>query len=246
MKKSFLFVFALALLFACNKNEEDSYDNYLKSLGIYEKTGEGATDFQVNLDNGNIVVPEVTSGDLVTFSDGDRVIVYYSNLSELPETNDGQEINSAVHYIEDILTKDVITITSEISDSIGNDAIHVHEDDIWISKNFLNIYFSYLGNSRVHYLNMIKYPNDSLDTDGRLIMELRHNDNNDYPAYAYDGLVSFDMNSLQQPGIDSLPVLVKVFDLYGDTVYWRDTYFFNSSSASSKMVEIQNQGTLTR
>jgi hypothetical protein len=229
----------MALLIACNKNE-DKYDNYLKSLGIYEKTGDGATDFQINLDNGNIVVPESTSGDLITYNDGDRVIVYYSSLSELPETNDGQEIQSVVHYINDILTKDVITISSEISDSIGNDAIHVHEEDIWISNNFLNIYFSYLGYNRVHYLNLIKNPNDSVDVDGRLILEFRHNDNNDYPSYAYDGLVSFDMNSLQQPGIDSLPLVVKVFDLYSDTIFWKDTYHFESENESSKMVEIQS------
>lgn len=239
MKKSFFFVLLLALAFACNKND-DNYTYYIKSLGIYEKTGDAATDFQINLDNGNILIPERVADNLVRFNNGDRVIVYYSSLSELPDTYDGEEIKSEVHYINDILTKDVITISPEISDSIGNDAIHVHKEDIWISKNYLNIYFSYLGHSRIHYLNMIKYPNDSLDADGRLLLEFRHNDNNDYPSYAYDGLVSFDMNSLQLPGIDSLPLVVKVSDIYGQTIYWKDTYHFENNNESSKRIEIQN------
>jgi hypothetical protein len=241
MKKIFLFVAVLSLVFACSKYE-NNYKNYQKSLGVYEITGEDAIDFQINLDNGNVVIPAETSGYQSEYDDGDRVIVYYSKHSDETDSIDEQVINSEIHQIDKILTKEVITLTDEIADSIGNNAIHVHGEHIWISKNFLNIYFSYYGGSQTHYVNMIKYPNDSLDDDGRMVLEFRHNNNNDYLNYVYDGLVSFDMNSLQKHDIDSLPIVVKVIDYYGEPLVWRETYYFNQTSESSKIVTIQNSG----
>ena len=133
-------------------------------------------------------------------------------------------------------------LTDEVADSIGNNRIHVHEKDIWISNNFLNIYFSYYGGNQVHYLNMIKHPNDSVDVDGRLVMEFRHNDNGDSYSYPYDGIVSFDMNSLYKSGMDSLPFVVNVKDWYGDTLVWKETYYYNQLNETGKKVEIQNLG----
>lgn len=241
MKKSILFILVLTIVFACSK-DQDKYEIYYKSLGVYEITGDGDADFRINLDNGSILIPGEIAGDLNKYDDGERVITYYSKLTEPDQPEEGQELNSAIHYINDILTKDVISITEENADSLGNDAIHVHEEDIWISNNFLNIYFSYFGANQVHFINMVKYPNDSVDAEGRLMMEFRHNSNNDYPSYAYDGLVSFDMNSLYEEGIDSLPIVVRVIDYYNDTLNWKDTYHFNSIGDSSKLVEVKNPG----
>ncbi len=245
MKNYFLYLAAVTLLFACSKNDFE-YDNYHNRLGVYEKTGEGREDFQVNLDDGDVVIPTEISGNIGEYNDGDRVIVYYSWLSDGSDLDNDSVIHSAVHGIDKVLTKDVITLTEEISDSIGNNTIHVHEKDIWISNNFLNIYFSYYGRDQVHYLNMIKYPNDSLDADGRLVMEFRHNNNGDSFSYPYDGLVSFDMNSLYKQGIDSLSIAVKVDDFYDGSFIWTDTYYFNQMSESSKRIEFQNSSEFIR
>lgn len=244
MKKQFLFLLAIALILACSK-DEDEYDNYKLNLGIYENTGDGETDFQVNLDNGDIVVPGKVSSDLFKFNDGERVLVYYTPLENDSES-DNQTINSAIHYVEEILTKGIITLTDDITDSIGNTPIHVHEEDIWFSKHYLNIYFSYYGYDRTHYLNMIKYENDSVDDEGRLFLEFRHNDNGDYYSYAYDGLVSFDMNSLHTVGSDSLPITVKVEDFDGEVLLWKGTYYFDETAAENKMIEFQNKSSLVR
>lgn len=239
MKKNALFILAAVLLFACNK-DEDGYDNYHQRLGIYELTGEGTTDFQVNLDDGNVLIPTETSGNFSGFENGERVLALYSTITSTTNTDGNELINSGIHLLESVLTKNVITLTDEIADSIGNNTIHVHEEDIWFSKNYLNVYFSYYGRDKIHYLNMIKYPNDSLDADGRLVLELRHNSNDDLQSYAYDGFVSFDMNSLKQPGVDSIPIVVKVLDYYEDSVFWKDTYYFEENTLSTKMVDVEN------
>ncbi len=245
MKNKILILLTFALAFACSL-DEDGYENNYYSLGVYESTGDGITDFQVNLDNGNVLIPIEISDYLLKYNNGARVIVYYSMLNDDSELNENRMINSAIHQIEEVLTKGVIVLTNEISDSIGNDPIHVYKDDIWISNNFLNIFFSYYGYNQTHYLNMIKYPNDSLDDEGRLILEFRHNNNDDFYNYEYDGLVSFDMTSLQTPGIDSLPLVVKVIDYEGDSIFWKDTYHFSKIIGISKNVEFQNKNSLIK
>jgi hypothetical protein len=245
MENKILIVLTLAFVFA-SCLDDDGYENYYYSLGVYDSTGDGIADFQVNLDNGSVLIPVEISGNLKKYDDEARVIVYYTMLNDDSGSNDTLMINSKIHQIEEVLTKDVIVLTDEISDSIGNDPIYVHEEDIWISKNFLNVYFYYYWYNQVHYVNMIKYPNDSVDDEGRLLLEFRHNSNNDPYDYTNDGLVCFDMNSLQRPGIDSLPFVVKIIDYEGDSMFWKDTYYFNESIGFSKNVEIQNNGSLIK
>lgn len=241
MKNGILFVLTLTLVFACTL-DDDGYENYYYSLGVYESTGDRIADFQINLDNGNVLIPAEISENLLKYDNDQRIIVYYTILDDgSSESSDNQMINAAIHEMEEILTKGVIELTEEISDSIGNDPIHVHEEDIWISNNFLNIYFSYLGYNQTHYVNMIKYPNDSLDNEGRLVLEFRHNDNNDYYDYEYQGLVSFNMNSLQTAGVDSLPLVVKVMDYDGDSIFWKATYYFDEIIGFSKNLEIKSR-----
>lgn len=239
MKKRMLFLLVIAVVFACNK-DEDRYDNYRKSLGVLEIINEESNEFQINLDNGNILIPDGSYGDLSDYVNDDRVFAYYSEISSITEPDGNKLITTSIHFLDNILTKNVIVITDENADSIGNNRIHVHEEDIWLSQNFLNIYFSFYGGSTTHFLNLVKYPNDSTDADGRLILELRHNANNDHNGYAYDGLVSFNMNSLQQPNVDSLPFVVKVYDYYEDYILWKGTYYFDKQVISTRIIEDQN------
>lgn len=235
MKNLLLFALLSALLISCNK-DESSYDNYWQSLGIYELTGDGSTDFQILLDNGNTVVPvEITQNSYVP-EDGDRVFIYFSIIQEISGDDGKITYNAAIHSIQGILTKDVITLTEENADSIGNDPIYVDSNDIWFTKNYLNIYFSYYANQQIHYVNLIKYPNDSIQSDGRLILEFRHNANSDEIYYLYNDMVAFDMNSLYKDGVDSIPFLVKVIDYNSDTLEWENTYYFDNPPTSSKII----------
>lgn len=244
MKKIALFLLGAAMLYSCSK--DNGYDNYHRKLGIYEIEDAESGSYQIILDNGDVLLSEESSGNYSSYVDGDRIVVNYSKISSTSLEDGTEIINSAIHYIEKVLTKDVITLSNEIADSIGNNTIHVHEEDFWFSNNFLNVYFSYYGYNQVHYINLIKYENDSVDSDGRLILELRHNKNNDLPQYAYDGFASFDMNSLYQPGMDSIPIVVKVNDYYVGTVSWNSTYYFNTQHKSTKVVDTENLNILIK
>ena len=242
--KKFVWVISITvILFSCNKDEEKTYPNYWKSLGVFESTGSGDTEYIINLDNGNVIVPKESNVYTDYYNTGDRVKVLYSIYSE-QETDTNKNYSAVVHDLRSVLTKDVITLTDDIADSINNDPIHVHEEDIWFSKNYLNIYFNYYGYQETHYINLIKFPNDSVDADGNLVLEFRHNGNNDYMTYVYDGIVSFDMNSLYQPSLDSLPIVVKVNDYDGDSLIWKGTYYFTEQEKSAKSVDISSKKAL--
>lgn len=239
MKKILLIAIAAILLVSCNTKDE-RYDNYWTSLGVYETTKDNALGFQIALDNGNYVIPKEITDGAHSLEDGTRVVIYYSIINEEAGANENLIISAALHQIDDVLTKNVIEISEEIADSIGNDPIHVHSEDIWISNNYLNIYFSYYGGGRIHYINMIKFPNDSTDAEGNLILEFRHNNNGDYPSHAYDGFVSFDLNNLQSLEVDTLPIVVRVTDYDGYELEWKDTYNFNSPNNASRIMNYEN------
>ena len=231
MKKIILALIAGVVLISCEK--EEGYNNYSSRLGTFEETGEGSKDYHIILDNGTTLVPFENSTSKGNFSPNERVIAFYSKVSE---DSDGELINAAIHSIDDVLTKDVVTLTGENQDSIGNNTIHIHEEDIWISNNYLNFYFSYLGYNKTHYVNLIKYPNDSINDEDRLILEFRHNNNDDFQNYEYTGIVSFDLNSLPQTSSDSVTFVVKIQDYFAGEVYWNGTYYPALEQASFREI----------
>jgi hypothetical protein len=225
MKKLIFSFIAVAILAACS-NDDEGYDNYRQGIGMFEVMGEGTGEYQIKLDDGDLVVPNEHVAAPGDFAEGDRVLVLYSSINEEAGEGEITIFKSDIHDIDPVLTKGVIDITEAIADSIGNDPIHVHKEDIWFGSNYLNLSYAYLGAEKVHYLNMVKFENDSVDANGNLILELRHNANDDYLAYEYRGIVSFDMNSLYKDGMDSIPVVVKIADYDGDTLEWVSTYHF--------------------
>lgn len=234
MKKLILFLFSLTAILACdNDTYEPEYDNYWISLGIYETTSQNSSGFQISLDNGDTIIPLKLADGLSDFEDDARVQVYFSILEE---TSDTAILNSAILDMQEIILKDVLTLSDENTDSIGNDPVQLTEENIWISKNFINIYCQYNGGTTNHYFNLVKYENDSTDEDGRLILEYRHNSNGEEKTLEYEALISFDLNSITPSETSSLPLLIKVVDYNGDTLLWEDTYYPDLEVLSSPII----------
>ena len=227
MKKLVVAVVLLLTIFlACNK--EDKMPEW-SAIGTVEKTDEALDDFEILLDAGDRLIPNKTiyNND---FENGDRILVYYSIINSLG--NDTYDVD--LYDIDRILTKDVIQLTEAIQDSIGNDPVYINEDNVWISDKYLNFIFSYYGGYETHYINLVKLYGNTHTEDGRLILELRHNAHNDYAERIFNGVVSFDLESLKEPDLDSLEFLVRVNKYDDDTLEWEGTYTFNSELKSLK------------
>jgi hypothetical protein len=143
-----------------------------------------------------------------SINDGDRVFAYFS-LIEKPNPK-GIDYIIDIYSIEKLLFKQIIEITDEIADSIGNDEMSVQ--NLWIARDYLNLNFKFYSNDKNHYINLIRYPGD-LPTD-TVKLEIRHNSNGDNGNYQATGFVSFDLKTLKNEVADSvvLQVSAKEYD----------------------------------
>jgi len=215
-----ILVFGGSFLFSCSKEEEQV--DYWYSYGTYIKSETSTLGFVIDLDSGKELIPDHVSYIETGVKDSSRVIVSYSIVTETDSTT-----NANVEEIVGILTKNILQLTEENKDSIGNDGVIVSENDIWFSENHLNVVFTYYYYGKKHFINLVKPIGEQFDADGNQILEFKHNDNDDYLNYAYSGIVSFDMESLHQEGMDSINILFKSMD-YDSTLFtWKGTYHFN-------------------
>ncbi len=73
------------------------------------------------------------------------LICLYFNLLE--EKKEGYDYNAKVQYIENILTKSVIPMDEQTTDSIGDDRINIV--DMWLGGGYLNIEFQLFGTQNI-------------------------------------------------------------------------------------------------
>ncbi|MFV0506827.1 MAG: hypothetical protein ACK5L5_09005 [Bacteroidales bacterium] len=198
MKKNFFIcAVALVVLFTACNNDED-YDEVYYSIGTLSVDGDSNIK-AIDSDLGNVI--NATNSPKTDLNDGDRAYVQYINLENVAGREDSV-YNADFIYVDGILTKDIIEINERNADSIGNDKIYL--DNAWFSKGYLNIEFSFWGDSQTHFINMVgdnslfstsKSANDKSATD-TIYLELRHNAYNDYNRTIMSGLASFRLKSL--------------------------------------------------
>jgi hypothetical protein len=155
----------------------------------------------------------------VSKTDDSTIIVADDNMRFLVQ-NAGSLIDYVieVYNYSKVLYKPVIDLTGANADSIGNDPLEIW--DIWVAKNYLNLNFEYYGNDQVHLINLVRLPgNTSSDT---IELEVRHNDKQDAEMALMKGFVTFNLESLQKEGADSVYLHVKAKE-YNSRVY--DKYF---------------------
>lgn len=229
LKISLTLVLLLSLIFVgCNDEEQE---DLWYSYGTYVETDENSNGFEIKLDDGSQLIP--LSVDFVgnDVTENSRVFVLYSINTKTDST-----VNANVKEVSEILTKGVLQLTEENEDSIGNDGIIVYEDDLWFSQNHFNVMFSYYGYGTIHFINLVKPLGDQTDEDGRQILEFRHNANGDYPGRYVNSVVSFDMWSLHEDGMDSINFVFRSVDYNNIDFSWEGTFYFNDSIKIKNMV----------
>jgi hypothetical protein len=211
MRKSLIFVCIIVtvyLITACNKQEEV----YYSTLGIIHITDESVI---IESDKGTMLLVNDWDKIGLPLNDGDRVIAYFTLVDKTSPA--GIDLVIDIYNIEKVLFKPVIELTSEIADSIGDDALTVYS--LWLERDFLNLSFLYYGGEKKHYINLIRYPG-GIPTD-TIELEIRHNSNDDGGINSYNGFVSFDLRSLQNTVSDSMILRIKARD-YSNQNYMKN------------------------
>lgn len=210
-----LIICFLTVLTSCLKDTDTIWFSY----GTYYETNEINEGFVVRLDNGSTLIPSTVWYVEPEVKDSTRVHVSYAIKNEFENEIIGKDLSVA-----SILTKEIIQLDSLNEDSIGNDPVIINE--MWFSENHVNIIFSFYRYANIqHYINLVKPINSAFTEDNRLILEFRHNANNDNQDYLQQAMVSFNMLNVLEPDIDSLPLVINYIDYARDTNSINATYY---------------------
>ncbi|MCD8079375.1 MAG: NigD-like protein [Bacteroides sp.] len=153
--------------------------------------------FYFEFDDGNTLYPN--DGSVLRnydAQDGQRVFVYYDLLEEKV---DGYTYHGDIRLIQNILTKNIIPLTEETEDSIGDDRINAIE--ILIAGGYVNISFQYYGThteDKKHMLNLVQNETIEYPESDYIPLEFRHNAYNDYPSRIGWGYVCFNLETIEE------------------------------------------------
>lgn len=210
--------------------DDDGYslDKYSLALATVHPIDADSKTYYLTLDDGTTLWP--AASNVIYSPRGDqRVIVNYTLLSDqIGEYDHYAKING----IQEILTKDVIDLTSANEQEVGNDPIKIL--DLWTGDNYLNIHFGInVGGAKTHTINLVKNKltaPPSINEDGTIELELRHNKNGDEEKYGLKNYAAFDLRPLQIAGKDSVKITIKMTDYDNETKIYSVTYKYKENS----------------
>ena len=122
----------------------------------------------------------------------------------LSDEFDGYDHAVKILSLQDVLTKEVETLTPETEEEFGNDPVLIFEGDISISGGYMNIIFMQnLPSGTKHRISLVQRAEDAEvplaeegNDDGYIHLELRYNDYDDLSGVRAPGLVSFNLKEL--------------------------------------------------
>lgn len=131
--------------------------------------------------------------------DGQRAFIRFN-----PLVDNYKEYDMAVklEWLSPILTKQVEEMNAENEKEFGNDPVTIFHGNIWISNNYLNvIFYQNLPNFEKHRVSLVRNEEAvEIADDGYIHLEYRYNTYGDVSGRWEDGIVSFNLNSLNFEG----------------------------------------------
>src|SRR5690554_3577490 len=150
----------------------DDNSNSLGNFGIDIATvmPEGENAYSLLLDNGKQLWPSASAVNY-TPAYNQRVFLNYTVLSD---AQSGYDHYIKVNDIWNILTKQVIELTAQNQDSIGNDPVKANA--VWVGGDYLNVSFMFnYGGIQPHAINLVKNTLSSQISPDAINLEFRHN-----------------------------------------------------------------------
>jgi len=215
MKKLFILLLVgslFGLMSGCDMDDDGySLDNAWVGFGLVNKDALSES-YTIVMDDGEVLYPSTNAGFWNDVFNNERVLVNFTIVGNKDNPDHNEYYFVQINSLRKILYKGIFDITPAKEDSIGNDPIQV--EDKWVKNNMLNFELKYWGSNKTHFINLVKQPG-ALNTDnGPVILELRHNNNDDTEEFPLSAFVSFDLSALKVAGKSStsFKVIAKGFD----------------------------------
>lgn len=202
---------------SCLDDDGYSLDKFWVDYGVIDGTPGSYT---IVTDNGKRLFPSASAIPGFQVKDSMRVILNYTILG------DGAANSSIHHYVRindmrKVLKKNIVELTAENTDSIGNDGLRILQ--VWTTPAYdlLNVEFAYQGSPYyTHYINLVTDATQPSDSEGNTMIQLRHNKNGDpYTSPLLTGVASFDLRSLRKEGANSVAFRLQAKALPGEEEY---------------------------
>jgi hypothetical protein len=188
--------FMFSFLTGCNMDDDGySLNDAWVGFGLVQKDDDAGA-YKIVMDDDEVLFPVTSDNWWHEVKNNDRVLVNFTILGNKNNENHDEHYYVKINSLRKILYKGILDITPAIEDSIGNDPIQVK--DKWIKKNMLNFELLYLGGGKTHFINLVKKP--GAITTEPVILELRHNNNNDKEMIKMSAIVTFDLSALKVQG----------------------------------------------
>ncbi len=202
--------FMFSFLSGCDMDDDEySLNNAWIGFGLVQKDADSG-DYKIVMDDEEVLFPLGSDYGWHQLKNNDRVLLNFTILGNKENENHDEHYYVKINSVRKILYKGILDITPAKEDSIGNDPIHVK--DKWLKNNMLNFELRYQGGSKIHYINLVKQP--GAITTEPVILELRHNNNDDSENIPMSAVVTFDLTALKIQGKTStqFKVIAKDFD----------------------------------
>lgn len=212
----------LSLFSGCELDDDGySLDDAWIGFGLINKEADSQS-FTIEMDDGEVLYPVTNSGYWNDFEDNDRVLTNFTILGNKENPDHNEYYYVKINSMRKILYKGILDITPAIEDSIGNDPIEV--EDKWIKKNMLNFELKYRGGAKIHFINLVKQPGAVSNDIGPVLLELRHNTNDDDENFPLSAIVTFDLSSLKIEGKTSTQFKITAKGFDGDDFEYTGVY----------------------
>lgn len=242
MKKFKLIALAAVLtliptLQSCLDNDDSNYPSLaISTIKTLEGVDKG---YYFGLDDNKKMYPgDTTAIHNYAIVEGQRAFVYFHFLDE-PKA--GYDYNVKVQQIINILTKDIVDLTEENAEDIGDNKINA--TNFWITQGYLNIEFQYFGTNnpdKKHFLNLVRntLATDENGEEGYISLEFRHNIKSDTPDRLGEGYVSFKLDKIAEEMKDAKGLIVRVKTLYDGERFYKIDFKKEKSAAASLNIKV--------
>lgn len=184
----------MPVLQSCSDDDGYSLGDFTPPLWATVRTTGNA--FYLDCDVWGTLWPVNTDLGWYKPAEGQRVITVFNPLWDNYE---GFDHAVKLLRLQDVLTKEVETLTPETEEELGDDPVLIYQGDISISGGYMNIFFlQNLPSETKHRISLVR-PQDDRELygdDGYIHLELRYNDYDDVTDRRAYGAVSYNLGSL--------------------------------------------------
>lgn len=218
--KGLKYIFAMLLIsgmtISCS-NDDDSYslNNFSGDFGTINYLDFEGNSYDIILDNGkklwiaaplNLPKPEYKRA--------------FFNYTLLSDSMSGYDHYVRLNYMIPMTTKDIIYMSTADEDSIGNDPVKLVS--LWEAGGYMNFHIEYnSGGAKKHMVNLISREKDLSVSKDTVVLEFRHNKNNDPEYSRVYSFASFDLAPYKREKTDSICFKIKVNEFGGEKTYLR-------------------------